>query len=182
MKKTFLIAGSGGQGVQTLGMLMAIAATEARYKATYLPAYGGEMRGGTSNCTTTISDCFIGAPNAATYDTVVTLNAPSYAKFASKVKEGGTLIYNSSLITEPVSADNNTVYSLDLGNLVEEVGNPLSLNAILYGFLTGFIGIPTEIAKAVLEEKLGKNGKFVAINNKAFELGLAKFNELGDTV
>ncbi len=175
MRKTFLIAGFGGQGVQTLGTLLAIAATEAGYKSTFLPAYGGEMRGGTSNCTTTISDRFIGDPNAETYDMVIALSAPAYDKFHSKVKEGGTLVYNCSLITPKGPEENREMIALDLSALVDEIGNPLSINAILFGFLVGKTdGISVEIGKAVLMEKLGKNEKYRAMNEKAFELGLSK--------
>lgn len=178
MKKTFLIAGFGGQGVQTLGTLLALAATEAGFKATFLPSYGGEMRGGTSNCTTTISDRFIGDPNAETYDMVVALSAPAYAKFSSKVKEGGTLVYNCSLITPSAPVENREMIALDLAAMVDEIGNPLSLNAILFGFLTGKTeDIHVDAAKSVLREKLGKNEKYRAMNDKAFELGLAKSKE-----
>ncbi len=61
MENTYLLAGFGGQGVQTLGQLLTYAATDAGKYATYLPAYGGEMRGGTSNCTVKISDDPIGS-------------------------------------------------------------------------------------------------------------------------
>ncbi len=178
MRKTFLIAGFGGQGVQTLGTLLAIAATEAGYKSTFLPAYGGEMRGGTSNCTTTISDRFIGDPNAETYDMVVALSAPAYAKFSTKVKEGGTLVYNCSLIKPEAPVEKRDIIALDLAAMVDEIGNPLSLNAILFGFLVGLTDeIPDETGKNVLRAKLGKNPKYRDMNDKAFELGLAKSKE-----
>lgn len=179
MKRSFLIAGFGGQGVQTLGMLFGITANEAGLYSTYLPAYGGEMRGGTSNCTTTISDKFIGSPNDQITDVVIALNAPSYAKFSKKIRENGVLIYNSSLIPDGAPVDGKHVFALDLSKLVEEVGTPQSINTILFGFIIGMTKeIDVEVAKAVLEKKLGKNEKFRAINEKAFNLGYSKYKEM----
>jgi len=97
MIERIIIAGSGGQGVMLLGKVIAEAAMRQNKQVTYLPAYGPEVRGGTSHCMVTISDREIGSPYVTKADSLIILNNPSLERFKSKVKAGGLLILNSSL-------------------------------------------------------------------------------------
>ncbi len=105
MLEEVLIAGFGGQGVLSMGQLIAQAAMEQGMNASWIPSYGPEMRGGTANCIVCVSDDEIGAPLAALYDAVVVMNQPSLEKFESKVKTNGTLLVNSSII--PIKTTRN---------------------------------------------------------------------------
>ncbi len=90
MEISFLLGGFGGQGIQTIGKLLTYAACDAGCQVTFLPSYGGEMRGGTSNCTVTISDDEpIASPSKKNTDFVIALNGPSYEKFRNQIKPGG---------------------------------------------------------------------------------------------
>ena len=91
MEKSILIAGFGGQGVQTLGKLLTYTANENELYVSFYPSYGAEMRGGTSNCTVVISDTEIAAPYRNSVDCVVALNAPSYKRFLSPSKRAAPL-------------------------------------------------------------------------------------------
>lgn len=97
MTERIIIAGSGGQGVMLLGKVIAEAAMRQNKQVTYLPAYGPEVRGGTSHCMVTISDREIGSPYVTKADSLIILNNPSLERFKSKVKDDGLLILNSSL-------------------------------------------------------------------------------------
>lgn len=97
MIERIIIAGSGGQGVMLLGKVIAEAAMRQGNQVTYLPAYGPEVRGGTSHCMVTISDQEVGSPYIAKADSLIILNNPSLERFKSKVKNNGLLILNSSL-------------------------------------------------------------------------------------
>ena len=97
MIERIIIAGSGGQGVMLLGKVLAETAMLEGKQVTYLPAYGPEVRGGTSHCMVTISDRQIGSPYIGKADTLIILNSPSLERFKSKVKGDGLLILNSSL-------------------------------------------------------------------------------------
>jgi 2-oxoglutarate ferredoxin oxidoreductase subunit gamma len=97
MIERIIIAGSGGQGVMLLGKVIAEAAMRQGKQVTYLPAYGPEVRGGTSHCMVTISDLEIGSPYITQADSLIILNNPSLERFKSKVKDDGLLILNSSL-------------------------------------------------------------------------------------
>ena len=95
MKEEIIIAGFGGQGVLSMGKILAYSGLMEDKEVTWLPSYGPEQRGGTANVTVIISDERISSPILDTYDVAVVLNQQSLDKFESKVKPGGTLIYDS---------------------------------------------------------------------------------------
>lgn len=178
MENSYLLAGFGGQGVQTLGQLLTYAATDDEKYATYLPAYGGEMRGGTSNCTVKISDEPIGAPAARSYNYVVVLNLPSYNAFKNTVKKGGTLFVNSDLITDVSAQDGVKIVKVPLAALASEAGSAVVSNVIMFGLLCAYTGdIDLETAKTTMLKKMAYKEQFIAINTKAYELGVKKGNE-----
>ena len=97
MIERIIIAGSGGQGVMLLGKVLAQTAMLEGKQVTWFPAYGPEVRGGTSHCMVTISDQEIGSPYITEADSLIILNHPSLEKFKGKLKKQGLLILNSSL-------------------------------------------------------------------------------------
>lgn len=97
MIERIIIAGSGGQGVMLLGKVLAQTAMLEGKQVTWFPAYGPEVRGGTSHCMVTISDQEIGSPYITTADTLIVLNQPSLERFKKMLKNKGLLILNSSL-------------------------------------------------------------------------------------
>ena len=172
MEQSILLGGFGGQGVQTLGKLLAYTANDAGKSVTFYPAYGGEMRGGTSNCTVVVSDRRIGAPARNLCDFVLVLNEPSFRRFEPRVKPGGTLLVNSSLVKETSSRADIQVQYLPLSELAETVGSNRAVNIILYGYFVGLTHMfSKEDAQRTLQERLGKKKEFADMNNRAFELG-----------
>lgn len=98
MKKAILLGGYGGQGVQTLGKLLALAFTEAGNKVAFVPDYSGSMRGGISNCTLIISDEEISSPLLKDLDILIALNEGAKHAFESRLVPGGALIYNMDMV------------------------------------------------------------------------------------
>ena len=101
MKETIIIAGFGGQGVLSMGKILAYSGVMQDFEVTWMPSYGPEMRGGTANVTVIISDKRISSPIANEYDTAIVLNQQSLDKFESQVKTGGVLIYDTNGIINP---------------------------------------------------------------------------------
>jgi len=97
MIERIIIAGSGGQGVMLLGKVIAEAAMQQGYQVVYLPAYGPEVRGGSSYCMVTISDQQIGSFYIIKADSLIILNNLSLERFKNRVIHDGLLILNSSL-------------------------------------------------------------------------------------
>ena len=108
MKQEIIISGFGGQGVLSMGKILAYAALMEGKEVTWMPAYGPEQRGGTANVTVIVSDNPISSPILSKYDTAILLNQPSLNKFEDKVKPGGTLIYDSfGILDKPTRTDTN---------------------------------------------------------------------------
>ena len=97
MKETVFIAGFGGQGVLTMGKILAYSGIMQDMEVTWMPSYGPEMRGGTANVTVILSDSAISSPIAHEFDCVVVLNQQSMDKFEAQVKPGGVLIYDTTV-------------------------------------------------------------------------------------
>ena len=93
MKEEIIIAGFGGQGVLSMGKILAYSGLMDDKEVTWMPSYGPEQRGGTANVTVILSDEKISSPVLDKYDIVIALNQQSLDKFAPKVKPGGILIY-----------------------------------------------------------------------------------------
>lgn len=173
MEKNVLIGGFGGQGVQTLGKLLGHGANEAGIITTFHPAYGGEMRGGTSNCTVTISDRQIGAPNKIMCDYIIAMNIPSFQRFECQVKSGGLFILNTSIITGKPKRNDIQVTGIPVNALAEQVGSAKVLNIVMLGFFVAYTGfVPVNIMRETVEERLGYKETYRVLNVKAFELGV----------
>ena len=95
MKEEIVIAGFGGQGVLSMGKILAYSGLMEDKEVTWMPSYGPEQRGGTANVTVIVSDERISSPILNMYDTAVVLNQQSLDKFEKMVKPGGVLIYDS---------------------------------------------------------------------------------------
>lgn len=174
MEEKIIIAGFGGQGVLSLGQFIAYAAIADGKEVTWLPSYGPEMRGGTSNCSVVVSDKQVASPIVARPDCLIAMNKPSLYKFVNRVKPGGTIIVNSSLIPDKVERDDvNTVY-IDAQEIAIEAGNARTANIVVLGAHIGMSKLfPVETVKKTIEDKFASKPKVIPANLKAFDLGYA---------
>ncbi len=174
METNICVAGFGGQGVMSLGKFLAEATCDSTDKnITFFPSYGAEQRGGTANCFVVISDDFIGAPIMDEMDDLIVMNDPSLAKFVNKVKPGGTLFINSSIVNENIGRDDVKLVKAPVTELALELGNAKVLNVIMLGVYIGFTEvIAPEIVWGTIEKKLASKVKLLPMNKQAFEKGL----------
>ena len=135
MKEEIIIAGFGGQGVLSMGKILAYAALVEGKEVTWMPSYGPEQRGGTANVTVIVSDERISSPILSTYDTAVILNQPSLEKFEACVKPGGTLIYDGYGIATPPSRRDISIYRIDAMDAAAEMKAGKVFNMIVLGGL-----------------------------------------------
>lgn len=135
MKEEILIAGFGGQGVLSMGKILAYAGLMDNLEVTWMPSYGPEQRGGTANVTVILSDAPISSPVLDIFDTVVALNQQSLDKFERKVKPGGVLIYDPSGIHRLPSRTDIKIYPVDAMTASIELKNSKTYNMILLGAL-----------------------------------------------
>jgi len=174
--KKMVFSGFGGQGVLTLGQIVANIAMHQGKEVTWMPSYGAEMRGGTANCSVVINDFIIGSPIVqSNIDILCALNKPSVAKFLPKVKPGGLVIVNASIIKEKIERDDVKVVEIDATNIAVRLGNIKVQNMVLLAGIIRHTDIITlEEVRATIEEAFGtKYPELVALNLQAVEEGLA---------
>src|SRR3972149_8780054 len=123
MIKRTLFAGFGGQGVLLMGYVLSHGAMHKGLNVTYFPSYGAEMRGGTANCTVTLSDKKIASPVASHPDVLVAMNYPSLEKFEPSVIAKGLVFLNSSLIKTGGSRKDLELIQVPTMELAQEVGS-----------------------------------------------------------
>jgi 2-oxoglutarate ferredoxin oxidoreductase subunit gamma len=167
------IAGFGGQGVISAGILLAQAGVENKRNASWLPSYGPEMRGGTANCSVVVSDGEVYTPIVSAPDTVIVMNEPSLPKFEPMVKKDGLLILNSSLInSRPTRTDIKTV-CVPCNEIAEKLGMDRIANLVALGAFIKLTGAVTLDAVADAMQKVYKRAKpeMLALNKKALEAG-----------
>jgi 2-oxoglutarate ferredoxin oxidoreductase subunit gamma len=133
MLEEIVIAGFGGQGVLSMGMTLSYAGMIEDKEISWMPSYGPEMRGGTANCITIISDSKISSPIISKFDSAIILNQPSMDKFESKVKEGGLLIYESTNINEISKRNDITIIGIPAAQEAMSMRNSRILNMIMLG-------------------------------------------------
>lgn len=135
MKEEIIISGFGGQGVLSMGKILAYAGIMEGKEVTWMPSYGPEQRGGTANVTVILSDNRITSPVLNTYDTAIVLNQPSLERFMPLIKAGGTLIYDPASILVPPSRKDINIYSIGAMSEAAKMQNAKVFNMLLLGGL-----------------------------------------------
>ena len=138
MTEEIIIAGFGGQGVLSMGKILAYSGIMQDQEVSWMPSYGPEMRGGTANVTVIISDERISSPVLNAFDSAIVLNQQSMDKFEPLVKAGGTLIYDPNGITHHPTRKDINIYQIEGARLAAEGGNPKIFNMIILG---GFLKV-----------------------------------------
>ena len=186
MKETMIIAGFGGQGVLSMGKILAYSAIMQDFEVTWMPSYGPEMRGGTANVTVIVSDKKISSPIANQYDTVIVLNQQSMDKFESKVRPGGVLIYDTNGIVTPPTRTDIEIYTIDATEESARMGQAKMFNTmILGGYLKIQPIVTLENVMAGLKKSLPERAwKFLPQNEAAILHGaeIIKRRQLSTTV
>jgi 2-oxoglutarate ferredoxin oxidoreductase subunit gamma len=168
-----VFSGFGGQGVLSMGHTLASAAMlEGKY-VTYFPSYGAEVRGGTANCTVSISDEEIASPVASQPDFVVSMNQPSFLRFQSLFQSGGLILVNSSMVNITSVRGDIEVVEIPTSELAEKLGNLKVANMIILGVFIKVSNItPFTLLLKNLPAILGeKRSRLLKINKEALELG-----------
>ena len=175
MSKTtkILIAGFGGQGILFSGKALAYTGLKNDMEVSWLPSYGPEMRGGTANCSVTLSDTQIGSPIVEKPDVLVAMNLPSLEKYTDATEKGGFIIYDSSLITKQTTREDVSIVGIPATKLASDNGLDGLANMIIIGKVIEKTKIFTlEQIKASLAQMVpAKKAALLEKNVKAIELG-----------
>jgi len=176
MLREMIFAGFGGQGVLSMGKLLAYAAMKEGKEVSWMPSYGPEMRGGTANCMVNISDQPISSPVVTEYDVAVVLNLPSLKKFEHSVKKGGILIWESSTIKEAPTRKDIRVYALPaIEKAASDLQNIKVMNMLILGALVKLDPVvKKETLMIALKDSLpARHHNMIPLNEKAIDLGMS---------
>jgi 2-oxoglutarate ferredoxin oxidoreductase subunit gamma len=179
-----IFAGFGGQGVLSMGSIIAYAAMIEQKEVSWMPSYGPEMRGGTANCTVIVSPVRISSPIISRFDSAIILNQPSLDKFENKVKPDGFLLYEkSSLIKLPTRTDIE-ILSIPANDEAQKLGKKQVANMILVGaFLEKKPIVKIENILNALKKVLPeRHHHLIPLNEQALFLGSKLAKELSLTI
>ena len=174
MYHDMIMAGFGGQGILMIGNLLAVAGIRQGYRATFFPSYGVEMRGGTANCTVTLADREIGSPVTSRPLGLIAMNEPSATKFGPRIREGGFLVLNASLVSEAITGPEGVrVLRVPCNELALELGDARVASMVALGAYLGASGLvePSSIEAALPEVLPEKAHRLIPLNLEAIALG-----------
>ena len=133
MREEVIFAGFGGQGVLSMGQVLAYAGMIEQYEVCWMPSYGPEMRGGTANCIVQVSSGEISSPIIGKFDVVVALNQPSLDKFEQSVKPGGALLFDSTNIVDPPTRTDINLVPIAASEAAVQLKNTKIMNMVVLG-------------------------------------------------
>ncbi len=173
MTTKILIAGFGGQGVLFSGKAIAYTGLKCGKEVSWLPSYGPEMRGGTANCSVTLSDSPIGSPIVDKPDVLIAMNLPSYEKYLQSTEKDGYVIYDSSLISTKMTREDVKIYGIPASQMAIDNGLNGLANMIIMGkFIKETNALTLDQVKTSLKSMIpAKKQELLEKNIKAIELG-----------
>ena len=174
MKEEIIIAGFGGQGVLSMGKILAYGGIMQDQEVTWMPSYGPEMRGGTCNVCVILSDNKISSPILSKYDTAIILNQQSMDKFESRVKPGGLLIYDPNGITRHPERTDITVCKIAAVDEATNLGNAKAYNMIVLGAFLKKKPIVTmdNVLKGLKKSLPPRHHGLIPMNEEAITVGM----------
>jgi len=174
MTEEVIIAGFGGQGVLSMGKIMAYSGLMQDMEVSWMPSYGPEMRGGTANVIVILSSERISSPIIKRFDTAIILNQQSMDKFEQAVKPGGILIYDGNGITRHPERKDITIYRVDAAEEASVMKSPKTFNMIVLG---GYLKIKPvvkleNVVKGLKKSLPERYHSLIPMNEKALSRGM----------
>lgn len=174
MKEEIIISGFGGQGVLSMGKILAYSALLENKEVSWMPAYGPEQRGGTANVTVIIGDERISSPILNSFDTAIILNQQSMDKFEPRIKPGGVLLYDPHGITRAPVRKDISIHTIDAMEIASAMDNSKAFNMIVLG---AYLKVRPIVQLESVLEGLRKtlperHHKLIPMNEKALKAGI----------
>jgi 2-oxoisovalerate ferredoxin oxidoreductase beta subunit len=179
---SFKFAGAGGDGAQTAAMLVTRAALDEGFDSTHIPSYGPESRGGTSYADVHVADAEVLSPASPTPHVLVAFNAPSLTKFGPTVRPGGTVLYDSTVISDvPKLPEGVEVFGIPFTQIAVDMGKKVVKNIVALGALQAATRVfPRETFLAAIRRQLRDKCALIPLNEEAFAQGNQAFRDTYD--
>jgi 2-oxoglutarate ferredoxin oxidoreductase subunit gamma len=174
MKEEIIIAGFGGQGVLSMGKILAYSGIMQDLEVTWMPSYGPEMRGGTANVTVVLSSNRVSSPIVQNYDTAIVLNQQSLDKFQHAVKPGGLLLYDPNGITTHPTRKDIKIAKIEAAEEAALLGNSKAYNMVVMGAFLKIkpIVLMENVIKGLKKSIPERHHHLIPMNEKAIERGM----------
>jgi 2-oxoglutarate ferredoxin oxidoreductase subunit gamma len=174
MTEEIIIAGFGGQGVLSMGKILAYSGIMQNQEVSWMPSYGPEMRGGTANVTVILSDDRISSPVLTKFDTAIILNQQSLDKFEDSVKPGGTLIYDNNGITRHPKRKDINIYLVEAAKESTTLSSTKTFNMIVLGAFMKIRPIVKyeNVIKGLKKSLPERHHHLIPMNEEAIKRGL----------
>lgn len=177
MHEELIIAGFGGQGVLSMGQILAYAGLKEGKNVTWMPAYGPETRGGFANCTVIISDEEIGSPVLEHPQSLIVMSLPSFDKFEPYLKPNGLLITNKSMVDRKSNRKDIEFIEINATEDAQNLGTVKMANMIILGaYLAKKKILKIETIKDLLPEIFKGKENLIPLNKSALEKGASYIN------
>lgn len=174
MTEEIIIAGFGGQGVLSMGKILAYSGIMQDQEVSWMPSYGPEMRGGTANVTVILSDERISSPILNHFDTAIILNQQSMDKFEHNVKPGGILLYDPNGITHHPSRTDINIYKIEAAKKASELGFTKIFNMIILGAYLKLkpVVLLENVIKGLRKSLPSRYHNLIPMNEQALQVGM----------
>ena len=174
MTHEIIISGFGGQGVLSMGKILAYGGIMQDQEVSWLPSYGPEMRGGTCNVSVVLSDNKISSPVLSRFDTAIILNQQSMDKFEKQVKPGGLLLYDTNGITRHPERTDITICRIDAVEEAAKMGNAKAYNMVVLGAFLKMKPIVTmeNVLKGLKKSLPPRRHNLIPMNEQAITAGM----------
>ncbi len=168
-----IVAGFGGQGVLSLGQIIAYAALKENKEISWMPSYGPEMRGGTANCIVIVSESRISSPIVTQFDSAIVFNQPSLDKFGPRVKAGGLLLCEQAGVVTPNTRTDIEIVTIPAMEEAQKLQKKQVANMIVLGAFLDRRPVvsPENVLKALKEVLPERHHHLIPLNEKALKRG-----------
>lgn len=178
MTEEIIIAGFGGQGVLSMGKILAYSGIMQDQEVSWMPSYGPEMRGGTANVTVIVSDERISSPTLTSYDTAIILNQQSMDKFEEAVKPGGILLYDPNGISHRPTRKDINIFTIEGAKIAADMGNTKIFNMVVLG---GYLKVKPivkleNVIKGLKKSLPERYHRMIPLNEDAITMGMKNVN------
>jgi len=174
MNEELIIAGFGGQGVLSMGKMLAYSGMMQNLEVSWMPSYGPEMRGGTANVTVILSNERISSPILNAFDSAIILNQQSLDKFERKVKPGGLLLYDTNGITKHPIRTDIRIFQVEAAAESARINNLRVFNMIVLGAylkLTNFLELQN-VVDGIAKSLPKRYHHTILANTDAIKIGM----------
>ncbi len=180
MTEEIIIAGFGGQGVLSMGKILAYSGIMQDKEVSWMPSYGPEMRGGTANVTVILSDERISSPVLRYYDTAIVLNQPSMDKFEETVKPGGLLLYDPNGIIHPPTRKDINIFKIEGAFEASKMKSSKTFNMIVLGAYLKIKPVVKmeNVLKGLKKSLPERHHHLIPLNEDAIKVGIEKVEEI----